>query len=239
MGILFRGCPASIALSQGAWAGPCGPVRVLHRGLPPVLRVGPPTISEVSIYLPSLLLPAVLDRLLLLLNHVLAAEPAASSRLERHAGRSIALEWQVEPGPWPVPPALSLRITRAGLFERPEAEAGPEGSPAAPASTPEPAPAPDLRLRVELPAPHRLAALWLSGQRPAVSVEGNALLAADLAWLGENLRWDLGADLARIVGAGPAHELMRLAGALGDALRRMLGALRPAAGSPSSAPGPS
>ena len=213
-----------------------GPMPGRAAALPRGLQVGPPTISDVSIPLPSLLLPAVLDRLLLLLNHVLASEPAASSRLVRHAGRSIALEWQVEPGPWPVPPALSLRITRAGLFERHEAGADSEGSPAAPASPSDPAP--DLRLRVELPAPHRLAALWLSGQRPAVSVEGNALLAADLAWLGENLRWDLGADLARVVGAGPAHELMRLAGALGDALRRMLGGLRPAAGSP-SAPGPS
>jgi ubiquinone biosynthesis protein UbiJ len=193
----------------------------------------------VSISLPSLLLPAVLDRLVLLLNHVLAAEPAAVSRLKRHAGRSIALEWQVEPGPWPVPPALSLRITRAGLLERTEVQPGTGDSPTASPSAPEPAAdaSPDLRLRVELPAPHRLAARWLSGQRPAVSVEGDALLAADLAWLGENLRWDLGADLARIVGAGPAHELMRLAGAVGDALRRMLGAVRPAAGSP-AAPGP-
>ena len=190
--------------------------------------------------LPSLLLPAVLDRLLLLLNHVLAAEAAATARLKRHAGRSIALDWQAEPGPWPMPPALHLRITPAGLFERIEAQAGSADPGVDPSvgSAPEPPtqPAPDLRVRIELPAPHRLAARWLSGQRPAVSVEGDALLAAELAWLGENLRWDLGADLTRIVGAGPAHELMRLAGSLGDALRRMLGALRAAAGAP-AAPG--
>ena len=143
-----------------------------------------------------------------MLNHVLQAEPAAVARLARHAGRSVLLDWAVEPGPWPRPPALRLRVTAAGLFEA----CGPVA--AGEAQTPA-----DLSVRIELPAPHRLAAQWLEGRRPAVVVEGDAQLAADVAWLGDNLRWDVAQDLSRIVGAGPAHQIVRAAQSLATGLR--------------------
>ena len=67
---------------------------------------------------------------------------------------------------------------------------------------------------VELPPPHEAVLGWLSGERPRMHVEGDAQVAADIAWLAEHLRWDAEADLARLVGDGPAHELARWGRAL-------------------------
>lgn len=179
--------------------------------------------------LSSLLLPAVRARLLLLLNHVVSAEPAALERLRRHAGRCVEVDLRAEPGPWPAPPRLRLRVTPAGLFEASDLA---EGAGAAGLGDAE------LRVRIDLPAPHRLVAQWIAGQRPAVAVEGDAQFAADLAWLGEHLRWDVAGDLARVVGPGPAHELVRLAKALLESLRRGAGAVQSAAGAWGGTPPP-
>ena len=179
------------------------------------LHTAPPTIESVFQALSSLMLPAVLDRALLVLNHVVAAEPAASARLRQHAGRSLRVEWDGVAGPLPLPPPLMLRITPAGLFERPEAGADAAGG---------------LRLVVELPPPHEALLGWLSGARPRMHVEGDAQVAADIAWLAEHLRWDAEADLARLVGDAPAHELARW----GRALRGALAAVAQRASSGSS-----
>jgi ubiquinone biosynthesis protein UbiJ len=45
-------------------------------------------------------------------------------------------------------------------------------------------------------------------------------LAAEVAWLADNLRWDIEEDLARVLGDVPAH-------ALAQAARRLVQALRP------------
>lgn len=153
-------------------------------------------------------MPAVLDRALLWLNHVLAAEPAATARLAAHAGRRVTVQWQGPAGPWPLPPDLTLRITPAGLCESAEAESDSISASAT-----------GLRVTVVLPAPHELPALWLAGKRPPVNVEGDAQFAADVAWLAENLRWDLEHDLARFVGDAAAHEFVRFGMGLRDALR--------------------
>lgn len=152
----------------------------------------------------SLMLPAVLDRALLVLNHVVAAEPAACARLRPHAGRILRVEWDGAAGPLPLPPPLALRITPAGLFERPEAEEADAAG--------------GLRMVVELPPPHQALLGWLSGERPRMHVEGDAQVAADIAWLAEHLRWDAEADLARVVGDAPAHELARWGRGLRSAL---------------------
>ena len=153
----------------------------------------------------TLLLPALSERALLLLNHVLLAEPAAGARLRPHAGRHIAVRWLAAAGPWPTPPELLLRVTPAGLFEQADAAGA-----AAPA---------DLRVSVELPAPHRLLSQWLTGERPRLTVEGDAQFAADIAWLSDNLSWDLEHDLARLVGDAAAHQLVGLGASLREALR--------------------
>ncbi|HKX93581.1 MAG TPA: hypothetical protein VJM48_02675 [Methylibium sp.] len=158
--------------------------------------------------------PAVAARLLLLANHVLLAEPAAVERLRAHRGRSLRLDWGVEAGPWPSPPPLHLRVSPAGLLEPAD-----DASPAA-----------ELRVRVALPPPVQFVAGWLAGERPAVTVEGDAQFAADVAWLGEHLRWDVAHDLDRLLGPAAAHGLVRLLGGTRTALAELVrGARRPTA----------
>lgn len=164
----------------------------------------PPTIWAVLTAVETLLLPALTERALLVLNHVLAAEPAATERLRPHAGSVLRLEWQVPAGPWPRPPEIALRITPAGLFESLE--------PAADATA-------ALRVSVDLPTPPRALGMWLAGERPALAIDGDVRLAADVAWLAEHLRWDVEHDLARLLGDAPAHQLVRLAAGLRDGLR--------------------
>ena len=65
--------------------------------------------------LQGLLVPAVIERLVLVINHVLAAEPAATARLVVHTGRTIELELQNWPSLLPALPRLQMRITPAGL----------------------------------------------------------------------------------------------------------------------------
>ena len=59
----------------------------------------------------------------------------------------------------------------------------------------------------------------LAGERPAVRVEGDVQLAADVNWLVDHLRWDIEEDVARVIGDAPAH-------ALGQAVREAARVLR-------------
>lgn len=145
----------------------------------------------------STVLPALLDRGVLVVNHVLRAQPQACDRLLPHAGRSVDVDWLAPAGAWPTPPSLRLRITPAGLIERvsdADASMGAGGA--------------DLKVRIELPAPQRWVTLAVNRERPRVEVEGDAQLAADVAWLADNLRWDVEHDLARLVGDAPARIAM-------------------------------
>jgi ubiquinone biosynthesis protein UbiJ len=64
----------------------------------------------------------------------------------------------------------------------------------------------------------------LEGKKPPVKIEGDVLLAAELGWLADNLRWDLEEDLSRIMGDVPAHALagvgQRVLAALRDFMAR-------------------
>jgi len=62
-------------------------------------------------------MPAAMERLTLVVNHVLASEPAASERLRGHAGRCIAFQLRDWPSVLPAPPALAFTVTPAGLLE--------------------------------------------------------------------------------------------------------------------------
>ena len=96
----------------------------------------------------------------------------------------------------------------------------------------------DLTLRFDASNPARLlAARALAGETPAVDIDGDAQLAADVNWLMQNLRWDVEADLERRarpgrwrtsctacgVGAGARRRARPLQGA-GAALRAATGA---------------
>jgi ubiquinone biosynthesis accessory factor UbiJ len=148
--------------------------------------------------------PAVMQRLTLLVNHVLASEPVAAQRLRAHTGRIIQLQFEGWPSLLPPLPMTAFRITPAALVEWCGAEA--------PAD-------PDLRVTADASNPALAFVRALGGTRPSVEVAGDAAFAADINWLFDNLRWDVQDDLSRVVGAGPARELARLASALAAGMR--------------------
>lgn len=119
-------------------------------------------------------------RLVLLLNHVLMQEPQATERLARQKGRSMRVQWQDL--------TLQLVFTPAGLLDLAGSEA-----------------TPDLVLTLTETSPVALVQGWVAGDKPGVRIEGDVQLAADVNWLSDHVRWDVEADLARIVGDVPAH----------------------------------
>lgn len=147
---------------------------------------------------PEWLVDEIQQRLLLLLNHVLAQEPEATRRLSLVKGQTLLLRWRHF--------FLGLIVTPAGLFERAALDA-----------------APDLTLTLTEESPLSLAQAALRGQKPPVRIEGDVLLAAEINWLVDHVRWDLEEDLSRLIGDAPAR-------ALGQAAHGILSALRDFAG---------
>lgn len=137
---------------------------------------------------------AAMERVTLLLNHVLASETVAMARLKPHAGRSVQLLWTGWPSLLPKPPQVAFTVTPAGLLEW--------CGDAPPAS-------PELRIALDASNPARLATQWLAGERPRIDIEGDSAFAADVGWLIDNLRWDIEDDLASVIGPGPARQLAR------------------------------
>jgi len=153
----------------------------------------------------ALLAPALMDRLVLVVNHVLSSEPQAVQRLLPHRGRVLRLDLAQWPRLLPPPPPLAFLVTPAGLVEwcREPVDA-------------------DLRVRLEAGNPAALALRVMGGEMPAVVIEGDAQLATDVDWLLKNLRWDVADDLQRLFGPAVAHELHRLGSGLARALRAAL-----------------
>jgi ubiquinone biosynthesis accessory factor UbiJ len=166
-----------------------------------------PTILRMLESLQALVAPAALQRLTLVLNHVLAAEPVAVARLKPHAGRCIGLQMSQWPSLLPPPPAIVFCITRAGLLEwveQPDAAV------------------PDLHVSVAAGNPAAVALGLLAGARPPIAIQGDAALAADVNWLADNLRWDVAADLERLFGPAVAHQLAGFGRTLAEGLRRLV-----------------
>jgi ubiquinone biosynthesis protein UbiJ len=61
-----------------------------------------------------------------------------------------------------------------------------------------------------------------SGAKPAVDVRGDVQFAAEVAWLAENVRWDLEEDLSRWIGDGPAHGVVSAAQRVVQAVKGFL-----------------
>jgi ubiquinone biosynthesis protein UbiJ len=135
----------------------------------------------------DLWLPAVRNRMVLFVNHVLTGCPPAVERLRAHAGKVVRVDVSGWPGLVPVPPPLALRLTPAGLFE---AVAGPD----------EATVAVDLDVKLDASAPGKIAEAVFKGGVPPMSVEGDAALAADFSWAAQNARWDPAADAERFFG---------------------------------------
>jgi ubiquinone biosynthesis accessory factor UbiJ len=154
--------------------------------------------------LQALFVPAVFERLVLVVNHVLAAEPVATAKLVPHQGRLIALELQQWPAWLPAPPVLKVGITPAGLLEWCGLD---DAVP------------PDLSVQVNAANPAALFARALVGEPPPLHVAGHAVLASDIQWLVDNLRWDVEADRERVFGPVVAHQVARLGSSLAAGLR--------------------
>ena len=166
--------------------------------------------------LQALVVPAALQRVTLLVNHLLTAEPVAMQRLLPHEGKRLRVEMSEWPALLPAPPSAEFRVTPAGLLEW----CGEEG--VADAAAP-----PELQLHIAAPNPAWLMLRLAVGERPSVDVQGEAQFAADVNWLAENLRWDIEGDLARVIGALPARQLASLGAALAAGLRRWAPSSKP------------
>lgn len=135
---------------------------------------------------PAWLIDELQNRFVLLINHVLGQEPAAMERLRRQAGKPLLVQWgRVN---------MCLQATAAGLLERAMPEAQPE-----------------LTITLTQTDPWDLVTTVASGTKPAVDVRGDVQFAAEVAWLAENVRWDLEEDLSRLIGDGPAHGVVSMA----------------------------
>ncbi len=160
---------------------------------------------------------AFAQRATLWLNHVLSAEPSAMQRLRPHAGRCVQLQLENWPTLLPAPPALTFRVTPAGLIEWCGSEPNPDRV------------EPVMRVTLDAANPAGAMVNALGGTRPKIAIAGDAAFASDLNWLIDNLRWDVQDDLARVVGPAPAQAITRVAGGVAGAVRdaaRFLGGQR-------------
>jgi ubiquinone biosynthesis protein UbiJ len=173
-----------------------------------------------------------LARITLLINHVIASEPAAMARLATQADKSVRVEWRAWPNflpgglaaRLPLPTPACWRVSRAGLLGLEVADTVGTGTgtgdaidPLAPADT---TGEPGLVVTLD-PGDLGRWLLAAAGGRPPMEIRGDAELAAEVGWLAENLRWDIEDDLARIVGELPAHQLAKAARWMVDAARRL------------------
>ncbi|MEY4882470.1 MAG: hypothetical protein RIS34_324 [Pseudomonadota bacterium] len=133
-------------------------------------------------------------RIVLLLNHILMQEPEAMARLVRQKGRVVLVSWRAV--------TIKFVVTPAGLLDLAEPDALPE-----------------LTLAMTEDSGVAVLQAALRGDKPAVRIEGDIQLAAEVNWLVEHVRWDIEEDLSKIMGDAPAH-------AVGQAFRRAAQALR-------------
>ena len=147
--------------------------------------------------LPAGLVQELQRRVVLLLNHVVMQEPEAQQRLVRQKGRVVLAQWRQFD--------MRLQITPAGLFDLADA-----------------AGTPDLLITIDQTSPLDLAKTAIQGDKPAVRIEGDVQLAAEINWMADHLRWDIEEDLARLVGDVPAHTLARVGRGVADAARSVI-----------------
>lgn len=157
-----------------------------------------------SVRPPEWVVDEVQNRIVLFLNHVLMQEPQAQQRLKRQMGKPVKVQW----GDF----HLTLAATAAGLLERPMGEAPPE-----------------LNVTLTQASPLDMARRVLAGDKPGVDIQGDVQLAAEVAWLVDNVRWDVEEDLSRFLGDAVAHTLVRFASSAATAVKGFAGR-QPAAG---------
>lgn len=134
----------------------------------------------------------------LVLNHVLQQEPMAMERLTRQKGRVVLAQWRAF--------TFKLEVTPAGLLDLARADADA-----------------DLTLQITEESPLAIAQALMQGNKPAVRIEGDVQLAAEVNWLVDHVRWDLEEDLARVLGDAPAHMLAQAGRTLAQGLAQFVG----------------
>jgi ubiquinone biosynthesis accessory factor UbiJ len=153
-----------------------------------------------SIRPPDWVVDELQNRVVLFLNHVLMQEPQAQERLKRQKGKPVKLQWgDVH---------LTLAATPAGLLERPTGAVTPE-----------------LTVTLTQTSPFAVAQSVIAGDKPGVDIQGDVQLAAEVAWLVDNVRWDVEEDLSRVVGDATAHTLSRFARAASQAVKAFVARL--------------
>ncbi len=147
---------------------------------------------------PSWLVHETQQRIVLFLNHVLMQEREAMERLVRQKGRVARVQWRNF--------NMALVVTPAGLLNL-----AAEGA------------QPDLQLEITDSNLLALAQMALRGDKPALRIQGDVQLAADINWLVDNVQWDVEEDMSRIIGDVPAHTLANLGRSIAGAVRQFVG----------------
>ncbi len=147
--------------------------------------------------LPDWLLHELQDKLVLLLNHVIGQEPAATERLRRQQGQCVQVSWREY--------RLQWRITPAGLLER--ADLHQEA---------------DLHLHISQDQPLALLQTLAKGDKPAMRIDGDVMLAADINWLVDHVRWDMEEDLSKVFGDATAHHMANMFKRIATVLREFV-----------------
>jgi ubiquinone biosynthesis accessory factor UbiJ len=157
---------------------------------------------------------AVMRRLTLLANHVLAAEPVAVQRLAQHPHKVLRLSITGAPAWWPFATQERFEVTPAGLVEWLDSAAIDAQD--------------HLTVRVAFDRLHPTTALaWANGQGVdalQLQIDGDAQLAAEVDWIARECRWDVEADVALLAGPVVARQLATLGQGLASALRSFVAA---------------
>lgn len=124
-------------------------------------------------------------------------------RLARQKGRVVLSQWREF--------SFKVLVTPAGLLDLASADA-----------------ASDLTLVVTEQSPLAIAQSVMQGEKPAVRIEGDVQLAAEINWLADHVRWDLEEDLARVLGDAPAHMVVQAGRTLAQGLGQFVGKRTPA-----------
>jgi ubiquinone biosynthesis accessory factor UbiJ len=169
-----------------------------------------------SVQPPDWMVDEVQNRIVLLLNHVVMQEPQAQDRIRRQQGKAARLSW----GRF----QMTLIATPAGLVERPAGDRATAESRT-----------PDLVVRLTQTALTDIVATLSQGEKPAVTIEGDVQLAAEVAWLVDHLRWDIEEDLSRVIGDVPAHTLTKVFKTAALGLHAFVARFKPHSSSDSSA----
>ncbi|MBT0569665.1 hypothetical protein KIK84_04965 [Curvibacter sp. CHRR-16] len=148
---------------------------------------------------PQWLVEEMQRKLVLVLNHILQQEPQAMERLRRQQGHAVLFQWQQF--------TLYCKATPAGLLDL----AAPTDKPA-------------LTLTILAESAVELVQHAVQGSKPPVRIEGDVQLAAEMNWLTQHVRWDVEEDLARVLGDVQAHQLVRAARWVAQALQQWVAA---------------